>query len=473
MSRPDILLFVSDQHTAMITGYAGDPIIDTPHLDRLAREGTAFDAAYTSCPLCVPARMSFLTGRYPSRTGVSSNTHVLDSDIPTFAHAMGRAGYETVLCGRMHFRGPDQHHGFERRLVGDFTPCLHLPGGQARKDLGPYAGTPAGDWDKLFGGGTSPVLEYDRAVVAAALDCLAEPRERPLLLVVGIYGPHHTFVAPPELYRKYLEIVPPPSREKGTCPLHPVLDEQVARHEIDTDTRHRVRAAYYGMIEHVDGLVGETRDTFEDVSKRRGRPHLFSYFSDHGEQGGERGLWGKSTFFEASARIPMVWAGQGVIPQRRLKTPVSMMEVGPTICALAGAEPPPEQDGQSFAGLLNGRENDPDRIVISEYIYGKIPARMVRWRKWKLVIYADGSDPVLYDIENDRGETRDLASHEPETTSRLREVATTDWSCKSILKERARKDRNARYLQQWGESVLPEDPYRWPVPESARQLPIA
>lgn len=471
MSQPDILLFVSDQHTARISGFAGDPVVDTPHLDRLARDGTVFDSAYTSCPLCVPARMSFMTGRFPTSTGVTGNGHWLESDVPTIAHAMGLAGYETVLCGRMHFRGPDQHHGFEKRLVGDFTPCMPLPGAGARSDLGPYAGTPAGNWEKLYGGGTSPVLEYDRAVVRAAVDLLAEPHERPLFLVVGIYGPHHTFVAPPELYRKYRERVSGPRQERGDHPMHPVVDQHGPFRELDPEVRDCIRAAYHGMIEHADCLVGEVRSAFDRLVAERSRPGLFAYFSDHGEQAGERGLWGKNTFFEESAAIPMIWAGDGVPSGRRVATPVSMMDIGMTACDLGGAECWDGVDGRSFRALLTGGEEEPDRTAVSEFILGGCPGRMVRWRQWKLVHYEGGGEPWLYDLGTDPGETRNAARANPEVLNRLHEIVRRDWEPEAILHERERRNAHGRILQRWGEAILPEDPWRWKVPESSWELP--
>ena len=122
--RPDILLIVSDQHQAAITGCYGDPIVQTPHLDGLASEGVRFQNAYCSSPVCGPSRQSFLTGLYPHQISCWTNNSALPSDIPTYAHALTMAGYEVVLDGRAHFRGPDQRHGFEKRLVGDINSSL-------------------------------------------------------------------------------------------------------------------------------------------------------------------------------------------------------------------------------------------------------------------------------------------------------------------------------------------------------------
>jgi arylsulfatase A-like enzyme len=117
---PNILVIMTDQHSKNVLGCHGNEIVRTPNLDRLAEEGMQFTSAYCPGPLCVPSRMSFMTMRRPGRNQVWDNTHILSSAIPTWAHALGAAGYETSLIGRMHFIGPDQRHGFENRPIGEY-----------------------------------------------------------------------------------------------------------------------------------------------------------------------------------------------------------------------------------------------------------------------------------------------------------------------------------------------------------------
>ena len=121
MDRPNLLIVLSDQHSPHVAGGAGDPFARTPNLDRLSREGTRFRSAYCPAPLCVPSRMALLTGQFPCDLRIWTNSAVLSPQVPTFAHQLARTGYETVLCGRMHFVGEDQRHGFESRLVGDVS----------------------------------------------------------------------------------------------------------------------------------------------------------------------------------------------------------------------------------------------------------------------------------------------------------------------------------------------------------------
>jgi len=124
MPQKHIVFLLSDQHNPTVAGFAGNAFARTPNLDRLAASGAIFDNCYCSSPLCVPSRASMLSALLPSRTGIFNNFQCLPSDKVTFAHCLSVAGYETVLCGRMHFIGPDQRHGFETRLVGDITPTF-------------------------------------------------------------------------------------------------------------------------------------------------------------------------------------------------------------------------------------------------------------------------------------------------------------------------------------------------------------
>ena len=120
--RPNVLIIMYDQLTPWVLGHQGGPAL-SPNIDRLAAEGVVFDAAYTNSPLCTPARYCMMTGRLPSSTKGYDNAAYLASTIPTFAHVARRAGYRTVLSGKMHFVGPDQLHGFEERRTTDIYPA--------------------------------------------------------------------------------------------------------------------------------------------------------------------------------------------------------------------------------------------------------------------------------------------------------------------------------------------------------------
>src|SRR3712207_1793859 len=151
---------MADQLVPFLTGAYGHRVVKTPNLDRLAADGVRFDAAYTPYPLCAPARAAFLTGNYASRFGCYDNAAVFPADQPTIAHYLTNAGYETVLTGKMHFVGPDQLHGFRRRLTTDVFPAgldwvptqdadgKFVRGGHAHSYVAANVGV--ADWTKFF-----------------------------------------------------------------------------------------------------------------------------------------------------------------------------------------------------------------------------------------------------------------------------------------------------------------------------------
>ena len=120
--KPNVLLIMADQLTPLLMGAYGHPVVKTPNLDKLVASGVRFDAAYSPCPLCAPARAALMTGTFISRNEVWDNAAPLASDVPTIAHYLTNAGYETVASGKLHYVGPDQLHGFRRRLTTDIYP---------------------------------------------------------------------------------------------------------------------------------------------------------------------------------------------------------------------------------------------------------------------------------------------------------------------------------------------------------------
>ncbi|WP_248926045.1 sulfatase-like hydrolase/transferase [Paenibacillus hamazuiensis] len=474
-STPDILLFLSDQHHANYAGFAGHPFVRTPNLDRLAREGTVMKAAYTAAPICVASRVSMLTGQLPEKTGVYDNNGAIGSDQTTFLHAIAAAGYETVLCGRMHFLGEDQRHGFTRRIMGDLTPLFWGRYGNVRSDLGPYVGTMANEPLKIIGGGTSPVLEYDKAVIRAALEYLSRDHEKPQCIVVGTYGPHHTFVAPPDLYAHYKDVLDIPE-SFGQRDDHPVLSG-MRQEGLNEEALKKLRAAYFGMIETIDGQVGEVRAAWNRYLQRSGRQGVFVYMSDHGEQAGEHGLIGKSTFYEGSAKIPMVFAGDPIVAGRTVRGAVSILDVGPTLCEFAGAETTPRPDGISLKPQLAVEIGDTDRIVVSEFMYtagGKpVPGRMLRQGEWKYSAYAFHDDHhQLFNVAEDPYEMNNLYKVRPDIAERFQAYLDRTWNISAIVDKYQEKKEHHVLLAKWGRAVDVPEAERWPVPEEARVLPV-
>ena len=356
------LLFVfSDQHAAHVAGCYGDAVVETPAIDRIAREGARFDAAYCPSPICVPSRMAMLTARHPHRQECWANDDVLRSDLPTWAHMAGAAGLHPILFGRMHAMGLDQLHGYVERPIGDHSPNW---AGKPTPDMGVLRGTNGPDAVSLerSGPGRSIYQVKDREVTDAALAWLRgaalERRARglPFCATVGYMMPHAPYVVDDAAYARYAGRVPPPRLPR------PPPDEhgyhrwwRESRGGISDDpaTIDRARTGYWGLVHRMDEMIGELLDALEETGQLDDT--LVVYASDHGDHVGERGLWWKHTFFEESVRVPLVMRLPGTVASGTVVTDnVSLIDLSQTMLDVLGAEPIPDADGRSFRALLGG-----------------------------------------------------------------------------------------------------------------------
>lgn len=435
----DVLLFCSDQHSAGVMGAMGDSLIRTPNLDRIAASGTVFENAYTSCPLCVPARASLMTARMPSRLGVFDNGGDYRSSEVTFAHLHALAGYDSVLIGRMHFMGMDFSHGFTKRLGQDLTGSYWGYTAERRPDLRQYArGLRQKGCLELIGSGDTPVREYDRQVVSQALEYLSRDHEKPQLMVVGTYGPHFPYVADRELMEHYRPALAAACRETALEYDIPTLRAKVQA--APPEDVVELRCAYYALVEELDRQVGQVYAAFQRYLGRTGRRGVFVYLSDHGDQIGYKGLYGKQTFFERSAKIPLLFAGKG-IAQRRADTSVSIMDVGPTLCELNGTPPFPGADGVSLTPILRGADGGGRHAAAEFYelFNGScVVGRMIHRDGKKLIHYSGPQErALLFDTRADPEEEHDLSVRQPSLLRRLRQ---------KLARSPAGADRSAQYL---------------------------
>ncbi len=322
---PNLLYIHSDQHSPFVAGCCGDTLVRTPHLDALAAEGVLLENAYCPSPICVPSRMSMLSGRHPFENRVWTNSHILSSAIPTLAHAMGAAGYRPVLIGRMHALGPDQLHGYAERLVGDHgSNHLGGDGGTDRGDLQGCAG-PARVSLTNSGPGQSSYQVHDEDVTAAAVDYLnrigvkrrSGVDRSPFSISVGFMLPHQPFVARREDYELYEgRMTMPRTPEPFRDDLHPHIArwrQATGTVEVPDEEVLRARTAYWGLVTRMDAMIGEILEALRrnDLAGNT----LILYTSDHGEQVGEHGLWWKQTFYEDSVKVPAILSWPGGLPQ--------------------------------------------------------------------------------------------------------------------------------------------------------------
>lgn len=448
-----IILVMSDQHNGHDTSFE-NPIIATPNLERIAKEGRRYPHAYCNAPLCVPSRMSFLAGGYPSELSIFNNDTTLPVDMPTLAHTLGAAGYRTVLIGRMHFKGEEQHHGFDERYVGDITSQYWGTGGKQRTDFGAYAqSTNRLHCLQAVGAGTSPVMVYDELVFEEAMHFLSQPQSQPLFLVIGFYGPHFPYACAQFLYDKYKKVVSAPQALQA--------DPHYAAYvqEADDELIRDCKASYYGLIETLDGYVGEIYDQVKQFSD----PTCFLYTSDHGEQCGKRHIFGKQTLYEDAIHIPLVLAGDGIAQGIDEQT-VDLLDVGKTILELADCSD--DVRGESILG----RKTQPwircETIIEDqqEPIFGQC---VIRW-PYKAVYL--GKQVQLFDLSKDPQEETDIAEQFPQLMAELSHFVNEETQAHLLAKERSMRKRHEK-LKAWGIKKKPKEPASVRMPKDVLQGP--
>jgi choline-sulfatase len=482
--RPNLLYIHSDQHSPFVMGAYGDALVQTPNLDRLAGEGVVLDACYCPSPICVPSRMSALTGRYPHENRVWTNSHILDSAIPTLAHAMGAGGYRPALVGRMHSVGPDQLHGYAERLVGDHGP--NQPGGRGA-DHGELSGTagPARVSLSKSGPGQSAYQVHDEDVTAAAVHWLdryavrqrAGQETDPFSLSVGFMLPHQPFVARQQDYALYEgRMTMPRTPEPFSNDLHPHLRawrEGCGIVEVSDDEILRARTAYWALVTCMDRLIGQILEALR--ANGLDNNTLIIYTSDHGEQVGEHGLWWKQTFYEDSVRVPAIlsWPGQ-LSAGARCDRVCSGLDLNATMLDALDCPALPQSRGRSLLPLLRAPETATwEDIAFSEFCLDGAGAggptgengvvqRMVRREDWKLIFY-DGQPSQLFNLADDPRETRDRAAdlEYADIRDQLTRVVLDGWDPALIRREMTRRRADLPILTGWSRHVQPEDSCRW------------
>jgi|TARA_B110000908_G_C10260543_1_gene458906 choline-sulfatase len=419
MSKPNILIFMVDQLNGTLFPDGPAEWLHAPNLKKLAARSTRFQNAYTASPLCAPGRAAFMSGQLPSDTGVYDNAAEFTSSIPTYAHHLRRAGYQTCLTGKMHFVGPDQMHGFEERLTTDiypadfgWTPDYRKPGERIDwwyHNMGSVTGSGVGE--------ISNQMEYDDEVAYNATrkvyDYARGKDDRPWCMTVSFTHPHDPYVARKKYWDLYedcehlLPTVPAMEYEDHDAHSQRIFDANDWRSfDISEDDIKRSRRAYFANISYLDDKIGEVIEALDSTDQEA----IILFVSDHGDMLGERGLWFKMSFFEGSARVPMMICAPDMKPGL-IKTPVSNIDVCPTLCDLAGvdmSEVEPWTTGQSVKPMGQGIERT--EPVAIEYAAEASYAPMVslRYGKWKYNRCKLDPDQ-LFDMDADPYELTNLA----------------------------------------------------------------
>ena len=480
MQPTNLLFIMSDEHNKRVLGCYGHPTIRTPNFDRLAARGTRFTNAYTNCPICVPARASFATGQYVNRIGYWDNAIAYDGRVPTWGHRLMAQGHRVTSIGKLHYVDSDpQRNGFDEEIlplhivngVGDLLGLIRdeLPRRPGSAKLGPEAGR-----------GESEYTHYDRAIADETVKWLggegARHRDKPWALYVGFVSPHFPLIAPPEFYDLYPEdSVPwPDMYDAAERPQHPFIDAMrkclCFDEPFDKPMVRRAIAAYMGLVSFLDDNVGKILRALEQHGLAATTRVV--YTTDHGDNLGTRGMWGKSTMYEESAGIPLLLAGPEVPAGNVCATPVSLVDGFQTFVHSLGATPDALDAGLPGHSLLDIAQGFvPKRTILSEYhAAGALTGSyMVRHGKYKYIHYV-GLPPMLFDLEsdpqerNDLGRSSEFAAVIRECETRLRSVVDPE-----AADRQARADQR-RYIEKHGgrDAILKRGTFRYSPPPGTK-----
>ena len=410
-NRPNILFICSDEHGGSFLGSMGHRTVKTPNLDHLAASGVQFRNAYCGSPVCVPARAGMMSGMFPSDVSSYCNSTPFRHSVPSWGNRLRDAGYDCWATGKLDltegvdygFHEVDTEHGHS--VNPDITSLLRAPmcfRANVRNDVnGSFSGT----------------KPHDENVLRNALRFLREDVRRtpkPWAIYAGFTAPHYPFAAD----QKYASVYPPESMSLPDVPMdyldkrHPIF-EQLANFQrfsspIAADRVRRARAAYFGMITELDSMIGVLLNELEKTGQMERT--LIVYTSDHGEMLGENGLWFKNVLLENAARVPMILAGAGLPRRKTVDTPVMHVDLTATMLELAGVPHVSNLRGHSLVPLARSQSSAHPGIAYSEsHSEGNSTGSfMIRKDRWKF-IYATGYEPILFDLNSDPRERRNLA----------------------------------------------------------------
>ena len=473
-NQQNLLIIMADQLTALALGCYGNSVVKSPHIDQLAREGVQFNAAYSSSPLCTPARFAFMTGQNISQCGGYDNAAYMPSTMPTFAHYLRLMGYRTCLSGKMHFVGADQLHGFEERLTTDIYPA----------DFGWVP-----DWTKpderidLWYHNMSSVkqagvasisnqLAYDDDVgnqsIKAIYDHARSEDDRPLCLVSSFVHPHDPYAARQKYWDLYDKVdIPLPTVSRPPFeqqdPHNQRLEKAIALDAVSISDAEIINArrAYYANVSYVDEWVGRLREALADSGMSNNTTIVFT--SDHGDMLGEFGLWYKMSFREGACRIPMIIHQPGRYDTHTVEQPVAQVDILPTLLDMAhqstGNQIPEALDplsGRSLVPLCNGNgdgDSSNDISCVSEYLAEGTGSPMLMIRRGHYKYIHCLTDPEqLFDLQDDPNELINLAANDSscdaitDTLVAFRQQADDHWDAEGLRQKVIKEQQRRRVL---------------------------
>ncbi len=458
MKKPNFLFILSDEHQKHVAGCYGSDQNVTPHLDALARRGTVFSRAYTTCPICVPARASLATGKYVHEIGNWDNAFPYNGSERSWHHELRDNGITIDLIGKLHYRSEEDDNGFSQEIqplhvvggVGDPLGCLRDdPPLRKRRDGINNAGV-----------GDTTYQQYDISNADKAIEWLESRSndDAPWALFLSLVCPH----PPYKVEQKYLDkfnpddLPRPPQWRQEDWPQHPHY--QFMRRYFDAEEQHtdaqikNLIHAYYGLTHFLDAQIGRVFEALERCGLEDDTRVLYS--TDHGECLSARGLFGKFTHYEESGGVPMIIAGPGIPAGNACSTPVSLLDVHATMYDNFGLDTPPHQNARSLVELANQTEQS--RIVFGEYhaLNSENGSFLLTDNRFKLIYHAH-QEPQLFDLAADPSEVNDLSQNPEYAAERERLVAELFKICDpEAVDAQAKADQRALVESYGGSEAL-------------------
>ncbi len=428
--QPDILLVMPDQMRGDCLSILGHPVVRTPHLDEIARQGVLFRRAYTPVASCIPARFALLSGLHPQTSGVVG-FKAKPFFTPTLPELLSECGYSTVLVGRnMHQVPASESCGYQKRILGStyvandeydrFLKQSAPETGGIRKlveDLGvTYNHWQAKPWpvaDNLHP--TEWIVDQSRKSIAEA------DMDQPLFLTSSFYAPHPPLFPPKKYFDMYLEQkLPSPAHGDWVDwkALSPKGDRNGHRILLSGNTLRAAQAGYFGLIEHIDNRISLLIREFKARSEKARRPWVVIVTTDHGEMLGDHGYFRKCEPYEGSANIPFIICGSpslGFKSGTRIEQPVCLEDIMPTLLSLASTKSPAHVDGIDLVPILQGQKQVIRKWLHFEHApcYSQEQAyHALTDGHFKYIWRPANGREHLFDLKKDPREEHDLSKHE-------------------------------------------------------------
>ena len=417
MRKPNILFLMCDEHRADVAGFAGNSIIRTPNLDRLAETGQVFENAYTPSPICIPARQCMMSGQFAKTCGCECYGQDLKPGYMTFARQFSRFAYKTVVCGKLHHLGQDQMQGWTQRIgmeAGVGNAYIEEKDADTFREYARDFSTIK--WDqvkevKRAGIGWGECQDVDDYAVDGAIRFIKkyftdpyhdrEMVDTPLLLKVSLLKPHYPYTADPDLFAYYINRVEPYLEDLTFD--HPAMVRHRVQPGVDASPREirRATAAYYAMIEESDRQFGRVMDALQQVGQNLD-DWIIVYTADHGEMLGQHGVWEKQKFYEGSARVPLIIRWPKRFGAGKITENVNLCDLFATLCDLAEIPVPEGLDSRVMTPLLEGNTEGWDDETISQFEGEYL---MIKRGHIKYQYYGEKAPEMLFDLERNPEET--------------------------------------------------------------------